>query len=225
MALSYLQNQGDTHSATLKCGGSSHFLPLQGQSCLPAPPVHSGPHECSGGLTQSAFAGSRVGVDLMPSSLSGAPSSLAGDNRSFHDGSEPSASRLLFANVGLQSAGTDAIIQSWDGLQTYAFPLFGLLHRVLAKVRQLRGLELILVAPFWPQHPWFPYLLDLLVEGPFFLPQWKDLLKQTHFHRFHQNLPVLCLTAYRISSYQQEVSTFHWQWLVNLPAADGLSPE
>ena len=54
-----------------------------------------------------------------------------------------------------QSVGTDAMMQSWDGLQVYAFHPFGLLHRVLSKVRQSRGLELTLVAPFWPQHPWF----------------------------------------------------------------------
>ena len=41
----------------------------------------------------------------------------------------------------LQSAGTDAMFQSWDSLQTYAFPPFGLLHRVLAKARQSWGLD------------------------------------------------------------------------------------
>ena len=54
-----------------------------------------------------------------------------------------------------QSAGTDAMVQPWDGLQAYAFPPFGLLHCVLSKVQQFRGLELTLVAPFWP-----------LVSGP-----------------------------------------------------------
>ena len=68
-----------------------------------------------------------------------------------------------------QSAGTGAIMQSWDGLQAYAFPPFGLLHHVLSKVRQSRGLELTLVAPFWPQHPWFPDLLELLVDVPVLL--------------------------------------------------------
>ena len=70
--------------------------------------------------------------------------------------------------VDPQSAGTDAMLQSWDGLQAYAFPPFGLLSRVLAKVRQSRGLELTLIASFWPQHPWFPDLLELLVEIPSF---------------------------------------------------------
>ena len=37
--------------------------------------------------------------------------------------------------VDPQSAGTDAMLQSWDGLQAYAFPPFGLL-------------SLILIAPF-----------------------------------------------------------------------------
>ena len=70
-----------------------------------------------------------------------------------------------------QSAGMDAMMQSWDGMQAYAFPPFGLLHRVLSKVRQSRGLKLTLVASFWPQHPWFPDLLELLVAVPVFLPQ------------------------------------------------------
>ena len=123
-----------------------------------------------------------------------------------------------------QSAGTNAMMQSWDGLQAYAFPPFGLLHRVLAKVRQSRGSELTLVAPFWPQHLWFPDLLELMVEIPLFLPQRKDLLKQPHFHRFHQNLPVLRLTAFCLSSDPQDISASLQRWLVNLPTADGPPP-
>ena len=55
-----------------------------------------------------------------------------------------------------QAAGSNTMLQSWDGLQAYAFPPFGLLPRVLAKVPVSRGLELTLVAPFWPQHPLVP---------------------------------------------------------------------
>ena len=124
-----------------------------------------------------------------------------------------------------QSAGTDAVMQSRDGLQAYAFPPFGLLQRVLTKVRQSRGLELTWVAPFWPQHPWFSDLLELLVAVPVFLPRRKDLLRQPHFHRFHQNLPVLRLTAYRISSDPPVRSDSLLQWLASLPAAGALPPE
>ena len=33
-----------------------------------------------------------------------------------------------------QSAGTDAFLQSWDGLQAYAFPPFAIIPRVLANL-------------------------------------------------------------------------------------------
>ena len=115
--------------------------------------------------------------------------------------------------VDPQSAGMDAMLQSWDGLQAYAFPPFGLIPRVLAKVRQSRGLELTLVAPFWTQHPWFP---DLLVEIPFFLPRRRDLLGQLHFH---QNLPVLQLTAFRLSSDPLVILDSLRQSLLSLPTA------
>ena len=52
--------------------------------------------------------------------------------------------------VDPQSAGLDAMMHPWDGLEAYAFPPFSLLHRVLSKVHQSMGLELTLVAPFWP---------------------------------------------------------------------------
>ena len=47
------------------------------------------------------------------------------------------------------SAGTDAFLQSWDGLQAYAFPPVSLIPRVLAKLRASSGTELTLVAPHW----------------------------------------------------------------------------
>ena len=48
------------------------------------------------------------------------------------------------------AAGTDAFLQSWDGLQAYAFPLWSIIPRVLAELRESRGTELTLVAPYWP---------------------------------------------------------------------------
>ena len=118
------------------------------------------------------------------------------------------------------SAGTDAMLQSWGGLQAYAFPPFSLLPRVLAKVRVSRGLKLTLVAPFWPQHHWFPDLLEI----PLFLPQKRDLLRQPHFHHFHQNLSMLQLTTYRISGDPHIMQASLTWWLVNLPTADAAPP-
>ena len=121
------------------------------------------------------------------------------------------------------SAGTDAMLQSWDGLQAYAFLPFSLFLRVLAKVRASRGLELTLVAPFWPQHQWF-LDLELLLEISLFLPRRRDLLRQSHFHHFHQNLSVLQLTAFRISGDSRIRPASLMQWSVSLPTADAALP-
>ena len=120
--------------------------------------------------------------------------------------------------VDPQSAGTDAMLQSWDSLQAYAFPPFGLLSLVLTKVRQSQGLELTPIARIWPQHLWSPDLLELLVEIPSFLPHRRDLLKQPHFHHYHENLHVLQLTACHISSVPRVIPASLQRWLVNLPS-------
>ena len=77
-----------------------------------------------------------------------------------------------------QTAGTDTFLQSWDGLQAYAFPPWSIISWVLAKLRAFRGTFLTLVAPYWPQGPWFPELLDLAVAPPVVLPGRSDLLFQ-----------------------------------------------
>ena len=64
------------------------------------------------------------------------------------------------------SAGTDAFLQSWDGLQAYAFPPVAVIPRVLAKLRASTGTELTLVAPHWGQRPWFSDLLQLSLAPP-----------------------------------------------------------
>ena len=105
-----------------------------------------------------------------------------------------------------QSAGTDAMLQSWDGLQAYAFPPFGLIPRVLAKVRRSQGLELTLVAPFWPQHPWFLELLELLLE---ILSCQGGIFSDS---------PIS--TAYHISGNPHDMPGSLQRWLVSLPTAD-----
>ena len=64
------------------------------------------------------------------------------------------------------AAGTDAFLQRWDGLQAYAFPPWSIIPGVLAKLRMSQGTELILVAPYWPQRPWFADRPSSPVAGP-----------------------------------------------------------
>ena len=58
----------------------------------------------------------------------------------------------------------------------------------------------VLWGPYWPQRPWFPDLLHLVVDGPVALPQSRDLLSQPHFHRFHLGVSKLSLHAWRLAS-------------------------
>ena len=93
----------------------------------------------------------------------------------------------------------DALSFPWDGLWAYAFPPFPLIQRVLQKA-SLEPCELLLIAPLWPAQTWYPRLLELLVDLPRLLPQTKTLLRQTGSHQFHNNLKLLNLHAWRLSS-------------------------
>ena len=71
-----------------------------------------------------------VAIDLFASSLSHRCSVF------FAPASDPMA------------AGTDAILQSGDSLQAYAFPPIAIISQVLVKVRSSQDPELTLLAPF-----------------------------------------------------------------------------
>ena len=97
------------------------------------------------------------------------------------------------------AVGTDAFLQCWDGLQAYAFPPWSILPKVLAKLRVSPGLELTLIAPYWPQRPWFVDLLHLLLAPLVALPLRRDLLRLPQSRCLYQGLPRLRLHAWRLS--------------------------
>ena len=119
------------------------------------------------------------------------------------------------------AAGTDAMLQSWDSLQAYAFPPFAMISQVLAKVRSSQSLELTLIAPLWPQCPWFPELLELMILPPLPLPSRWDLLRQPHVRRFHQNLSMLRLHEWRLSGDSREPPASLVAWLDDLGRRGG----
>ena len=123
-----------------------------------------------------------------------------------------------------RAAGMDALLQPWDDLQAYAFPPIAIIRRVLLKLRSSKNCELTLIAPFWPQRDWFPDLLELLSDVPITLSDRRDLLRQPHFHRFHQNLPMLRLTAWRLSSGSPSKPISLLRWLDNLSSVEDCPP-
>ena len=189
------------HSERHSKGGT----PLGGESPCPSlATIHHGLVQCHSGRSKSPQSGDRVGMD---------PSS--GGSRStgpqmvhkwpvvidlFATSLTARLPVYFLPASDSRAAGTDALLQPWDDLQAYAFPPIAIIRRVLVKLRSSRNCELTLIAPFWPQREWFPDLLELLSDVPITLSSRKDLLRQPHFHRFHQNLPMLQLTAWRLSS-------------------------
>ena len=74
------------------------------------------------------------------------------------------------------SEAVDAFSLQWSKVKGYAFPPFCLLGRCLGQVLRQQVPQLVLVAPVWKTQPWYPLLLDLLIDPPVLLPQIPNLL-------------------------------------------------
>ena len=69
--------------------------------------------------------------------------------------------------MDVEAWGLDSLAQDVDWSQfslPYCFPPFPLLQQVLAKCRRQEVRRLVLVAPWWQGKPFFPTLLDMLIE-------------------------------------------------------------
>ena len=101
----------------------------------------------------------------------------------------------------------DALSVNWNCLHACAFLPTILIPSVLAKIRQ-SWCRIVLIAPLWPQHPWFSEVLQLLVSAPIHLPLFPKLLTQSKGKFQHPNLPLLALHAWELSSNHLEIKSF-----------------
>ena len=97
-----------------------------------------------------------------------------------------------------KAIGVDALSAKWTG-DLYMFPPTALLNKVLLKLQQ-EPCVVTLIAPAWPQQPWYPLLLAMLVDWPIQLPDWPRLLKQPRSDLFHPNPQIYKLHAWRLSN-------------------------
>lgn len=75
------------------------------------------------------------------------------------------------------SQATDAMQQDWSQKFLYAFPPFCLINRVLQKVRHEESQCILIITPTWHTQPWYPVLLQMIIEAPILLPRKNILLK------------------------------------------------
>jgi len=79
------------------------------------------------------------------------------------------------------------------GLVGYAYPLHQLLTKFLQKYQVAYRCKIILIAPYWPNQPWFPRLSQLAVREPIQLPHKPSLIRQPLTGIFHSRVEVLNL--------------------------------
>ena len=101
----------------------------------------------------------------------------------------------------------DAISMDWNRIHAYAFPPFHLIQTVINKIR-MSQCKIELIAPLWPDRPWFPKLLGLLVSPPVSLPVMPNLLAQLKGRILHQNPGHLHLHAWELSNNLSEINNF-----------------
>ena len=153
-ALAYLKNQGGTRSAVLNQTAQDLLRWAELHSLTLLPQFVKGRTLCSSGRPFSPKPNSEwtsklsvfhqlrkrwpVLIDLFATSLNYRCIPYFSP---FHD---PNSIR------------TDALLQPWNGCQVYAFPPYALIPAVLKKLHSSFGLLLMIIAPYWPQRPWFP---------------------------------------------------------------------
>ena len=109
---------------------------------------------------------------------------------------------------------------SWGPYYFYAFPPFSLITLCLSKDRG-RPIFRSASCPLWPTQPWFPVLLQSLVDCPCFLLQPRNLLTQPHSTTPHPLGKTLKLLACQVSSKASSRETFQMQ-LHQLSCSPGL---
>ena len=72
----------------------------------------------------------------------------------------------------------DALTVSWENLDLYTFPPVSLLGKVISKLSDHLYKRVILIAPGWPNMPWFWDLVDLSSQIPLCLPNHPNLVTQ-----------------------------------------------
>ena len=112
----------------------------------------------------------------------------------------------------------DALAVSWEDLDMYAFPPVSLLGKVVSKLSDHLCKRVILIAPGWPNMPWFWDLVDLLSQIPICLLNIPDLLAQLFNGARHRDLTSLNLHAWLLEPRQSKSrgSLAQWRYALRL---------
>ena len=112
----------------------------------------------------------------------------------------------------------DAFLLDWSKWTCLIHPPAVLPPRVLRKIKEDQAAAVLLIAPNWTGQPWFPDLIQMLVDSPLLLPQRQSLLflpfQPTAYHPMWKSLH---LTVWPLSgavtkqqAFQRKLLTSCW---------------
>ena len=110
----------------------------------------------------------------------------------------------------------------WEDLDAYAFPPAAILGKVVEKLQDSPYKRIILIAPGWPNMPWFWDLVTMSSQIPLSLP---NLLTQPFNQIPHRNLTNLNLHAWLLESQQSRSRASLKQWQQGLRLLKGDQPD
>ena len=111
----------------------------------------------------------------------------------------------------------DAFLQDWSKWSCLIHPPVVLLPRILRKIREDQATAL-LIAPNWSGQPWFPELIQMLVDQPLLLPQFPSLVflpfQPAVHHPLWQSLHLavwpLSGVVMKQQAFQRKLLTSYW---------------
>ena len=110
------------------------------------------------------------------------------------------------------AVAVDALTLPWEDLDAYAFPPTAILGKVVEKLLGSPCKRLILIAPGWPNMPWFWDLVNMSSQVPLSLPNLPNLLTQPFNQIPHRNLTNLNLHAWLLEPQRSKNRASLRQW-------------
>ena len=120
------------------------------------------------------------------------------------------------------ATAVDALSLPWGDLDAYDFPPTAILGKVMEKLQDNPCGRIILIAPGWPNMPWFWDLVAMSSQIPLSLPTLPNLLTPSFNQIPHRNLTNLNLHAWLLEPQQSRsrVSLRQWQQKLRLLKGD-----
>ena len=143
----------------------------------------------------------------------------------------PASNRPICHEVCLTSTGSPGHSSGcthgslpWEDLDAYAFPPAAILGKVVEKLQDSSCKRIILIAPGWPNMPWFWDLVAMSSQIPLSLPNLPNLLTQPLNQFPHRNLTSLNLHAWLLEPQQLRSRASLRQWQQELRLLKGDQP-